>query len=697
MAVNGRLQKSGGFPSPTSAPLLSLILPGSGQFLLGQRWRGALIFLSILVTAFLINFVLTTLEIGMVTIGSLVTSWLWLPLILFWAWNVYDARGVAAEVSKGDMRVWRLPSALPGVLLIAVVLYFIAWNVTGVRLDRLVTRFDDARIVLRNLANPEIMVYYVGENSRVCDWGCMWDYFSDVRAGREPEVQIQLSRNIGDIFGKVDVTRASGWRVWLGLNNRGERITTFIPGKMIETIAIGLMATLFSTVIALPVSFLAAHNVMAKVPGGTFIYYVMRTFLNIVRAVDTVVWGLIVIVWVGLGSFAGVIALTIHSIAALGKLLSEEIEHIDPGPVEALTATGASLPQVVRYAILPQVIPSFLAYTLLRWDINMRSATVIGFVAGGGIGFFVLETIRMGGYQQYATALWAVAVVIIIVDALSAKWRERILADQPRQENTTVPWWRKVRTVIYIVLGIVTFLWFLEVTEISLPDMFRPAPTFTRLVGDFLEFDLSPRVVSVVIQQMLVTIFQAMLATTFGALVALPFSFLAAKNLTGRSRVLRWLYYLSRGAFNVLRSIEALLYVAIFVFWVGIGSFAGTLALAVTTFALLGKLFSEAIENIEPGPIEAITAAGANRLQMINYAILPQIVPPFISYLIYQWDINIRMATIIGFAGGGGIGLTLSTFFGSLQYHRAGTVVLFIVLVVALMDFASAKLREKLV
>ncbi len=105
---------------------------------------------------------------------------------------------------------------------------------------------------------------------------------------------------------------------------------------MIETIAMGLMATIFSTILAIPVSFLAAHNIMSRVPGGTAIYYVMRGILNVVRAIDTIVWGLIIIVWVGLGSFAGVIALTIHSVAALAKLFSEEIEHIDPGPVEAV-------------------------------------------------------------------------------------------------------------------------------------------------------------------------------------------------------------------------------------------------------------------------------------------------------------------------------------------------------------------------
>ena len=197
------------------------------------------------------------------------------------------------------------------------------------------------------------------------------------------------------------------------------------------------------------------------------------------------------------------------------------------------------------------------------------------------------------------------------------------------------------------------------------------------------------------LKQLLLTVFQALIATTLGGALAIPFSFLAAHNLTGRNALSVWVYYLTRGLFNILRSIEALLYVAIFVFWVGIGPFAGTLALAVTTFALIGKLFSEAIENIDSGPMEALHATGATGLQTIIYAVLPQIVPPFVSYSIYQWDINVRISTIIGFAGGGGIGLLLSTYFGQLQYHKAGTVVAMIVIVVALMDFTSAKIRER--
>jgi phosphonate transport system permease protein len=673
----------------TLSPLFSLLFPGLGQFLLKRRERGLLIFVTSVILAFLIFWSLKNQNIGKVDIGGVTISWLWIPFILFWIWNVLDVQA---------LRTNKIFSTIPGILLVAMILYVIAWQVTGVRIDRLVKRFGDARVVATNLLNPDMITISIKGQDQICAWKCMYEYAGDKLAGRPTAGVIRASENLLNIWGRVKLLPASKWQIRLGLAEPGTKATRFVAGTMIETIAMGLMATIFSTILAIPVSFLAAHNIMSRFPGGTALYYVMRGILNAVRAIDTIVWGLIVIVWVGLGSFAGVLALTIHSVAALAKLFSEEIEHIDPGPVEAVTATGANLVQTISHAVVPQIVPSFLAYSLLRWDINMRSATVVGFVAGGGIGFFIVETTRMGGYQQYATALWAVAVVIIIVDYISANWREAILADQLAKDvDQKQRGVGGLRLAFYVILGAIVFIYCWNLTEISIRSLLDPGKNFGQLILDFIKIDLSPEVMKVVTQQMLVTIFQAMLATTLGAIIALPFSFLAAKNLTGRSQLSIWLYYLARGILNILRSIEALLYVVIFVFWVGIGPFAGMLALAITSFALIGKLFSEAIENIEPGPIEAVMATGANRLQVIIYAILPQIVPPFISYLIYQWDINVRMATIIGFAGGGGIGLTLTTFFGSLQYHKAGTVVAVIVIIVALMDLASAKLRQALV
>ncbi|HEY4721165.1 MAG TPA: phosphonate ABC transporter, permease protein PhnE [Anaerolineae bacterium] len=631
------------------AGILSLIVPGAGQFYLKKRWRGLGLLALLLALALLIQWGFVNFQIGWLTVGSFSLSWLWLVLAVLWGWNIVDARRIARGESS---RNWI------GLLLAAVIIYFLAWNVTDVKLDRLVTRFPDAVNVMKQLVRPDL-------------------FTRDEATG-----VLSPSENFTDIFGKI--TPAPN--------------VSYVGGKLVETIAIGLLATLFSIFFAIPLSFLAAHNIMSRIPGGQIVYYAMRTVLNVVRAVDPIIWGLILIVWVGQGNLAGILALTIHSVAALGKLYSEEIEHIDLGPIEAVTSTGANLLQVVRYAVVPQIVPSFLGYTLLRWDINMRMATIIGFVAGGGIGFFVVETLRKGAFDQYAAALWAIAVVIILVDYVSARWRDRILVGETKA-NTAVhrSFFRSPRNWVLTLVLVAVFVYSWNVTKIDLRSFFEPAPTLGRLIRDFVAIDLSPDVFDAIFKQLMVTVFQALIATTLGGVLAIPFSFLAAHNLMDRSVLSRAVYYVVRSVFNIFRSIEALMYVAIFVAWVGIGAFAGSLAIAITTFALIGKLFSEAIENIDPGPLEAINATGATRLQTIVYAVLPQIVPPFVSYSIYQWDINVRIATILGFAGGGGIGSLLSTYFGQLQYHKAGTVILLIIIVVTAMDFASAKIREKMV
>lgn len=155
------------------------------------------------------------------------------------------------------------------------------------------------------------------------------------------------------------------------------------------------------------------------------------------------------------------------------------------------------------------------------------------------------------------------------------------------------------------------------------------------------------------------------------------------------------LYTITRTVFNGLRSIESLVMVIIFAVWVGIGPFAGVLALALHTIASNAKLYSEQVESIMAGPLEAITATGATRLQTIVYAVIPQIVPPYISYTMYRWDINVRMSTIIGFAGGGGIGFLLQQNINLLNYRAASTQMLAIAIVVASMDYLSTKMRER--
>jgi len=197
--------------------------------------------------------------------------------------------------------------------------------------------------------------------------------------------------------------------------------------KMVETIFIGMMATFFGIILAVPVSFLAARNLMSQSPITIVIYYIIRSIMNIIRSIEPLIWAIIAVIVVGLGPFAGIMALTIHSLAALAKLYSEAIESIDPGPIEAVQATGANWPQVIMYAVVPQIIPPFVSFTIYRWDINIRMSTVIGFVGGGGIGFLLQQWIRLLDYRAAGIAVWFIAITVAILDFTSAEIRERFI------------------------------------------------------------------------------------------------------------------------------------------------------------------------------------------------------------------------------------------------------------------------------
>ncbi|HET91452.1 MAG TPA: phosphonate ABC transporter, permease protein PhnE [Chloroflexi bacterium] len=197
--------------------------------------------------------------------------------------------------------------------------------------------------------------------------------------------------------------------------------------KMVETIVLGMMATLFGIIFSVPVSFLAARNLMSGSPLTMALYYITRTLLNIVRSIEPLIWAILAGVIVGLGPFAGVIALTVHSIAALGKLYSESIESIDPGPIEAIQATGATRLQTIMYAVVPQMIPPFVSFSIYRWDINVRMSTVIGLVGGGGIGFLLTQYIRLLDYRSAGIAVWFIAITVATLDYVSAEIRQRFV------------------------------------------------------------------------------------------------------------------------------------------------------------------------------------------------------------------------------------------------------------------------------
>ncbi len=212
-----------------------------------------------------------------------------------------------------------------------------------------------------------------------------------------------------------------------------------------------------------------------------------------------------------------------------------------------------------------------------------------------------------------------------------------------------------------------------------------------RLFGQLLSPDWSilPKAILKVIE----TIYIAFIATAIAVPIAFVLSFLMARNIMGGSKLGFAAYAGLRTVFNVSRSIEPVLWAIIFSIWASFGPFAGMLALLVHSVASLAKQYSEIVEGIEDGPIEGIESTGASRLQTIWFAVVPQVVLPHISYTVYRWDTNVRMATILGLVGGGGIGTMLMEYFGQAMWHQVGCIIFVIASVVWMMDAFSSHVR----
>ncbi len=287
-------------------------------------------------------------------------------------------------------------------------------------------------------------------------------------------------------------------------------------------------------------------------------------------------------------------------------------------------------------------------------------------------------------------------------------WTERVTQTNVCRvadlENAGPPrrWWKTSWGLMTLLLIVVTIYVGALTTQINFGTLIRRAPVtatyWSKLARpDFRFFLLTePDLNDTMLNAAIVSVYMALMATLLGLLLAFPLSFLGARNMVTRSRFGWGIYTLTRGFFNIGRSIEPFVMAVFFAVWVGYGPFAGALALFVHTIAALGKLFSEQVEAIDPGPAEAITASGGRRTQVLRYGVIPQIVPSFLAFTLYRWDINVRMSTVIGIVAGCGIGRFFNYFKSELRWHEVGAVLVVIAIIVLSMDYVSGRVRERI-
>ena len=191
----------------------------------------------------------------------------------------------------------------------------------------------------------------------------------------------------------------------------------------IETVQIAAWGTFIAVVASAPLALLAARNT-APHPS---IYYVTRLFLNLLRSINELIYALLLVSAVGLGPFPGVLAIALHATGMLAKFVAEEIEHVNRGPVEALQAAGAGRMQIILFGIVPQVLPAVVGYILYRFDVSIRSATILGLVGAGGLGFTLITSMKMFRYHETATCILVIILLIWAADLVSSYLQKKIL------------------------------------------------------------------------------------------------------------------------------------------------------------------------------------------------------------------------------------------------------------------------------
>ena len=193
--------------------------------------------------------------------------------------------------------------------------------------------------------------------------------------------------------------------------------------KALETLQMAILGSTLGALVALPLSFLAARNVMPN----KFVYHSIRTIFDVCRGINEIVWGLVFVSMVGLGPFPGILALSAHVTGALGRYFSEAIETVDPEVIKAILSTGASKVKVIIRGIIPQVKPLFINYSLYYLENNFRAATVLGLVGAGGIGMELITSMRLFRNREVLTILVIMVTMVVLIDRISAYIRKRIV------------------------------------------------------------------------------------------------------------------------------------------------------------------------------------------------------------------------------------------------------------------------------
>ena len=501
---------------------------------------------------------------------------------------------------------------------------------------------------------------------------------------------------------------------------------------LLDTFFMAFAGTAIGIGLSIPLAFMSAENVMPSRAVRT----VARAIIVFTRAVPTIVFALIFVRVYGIGVLPGIVAIGLHSIGMVGKLLADAIEQIDPGPREGVLATGASAFQDMVTGIWSQITPTVISVSLYRLEIDFRGSPILGFVGAGGIGVIMRGHQGNLRYPDLLGVALLFVVLVIIMEIASSLTRRAILGSSGRRgeeswglmsgllrqrtpstgqslvadqvalaetkssstgttgnRSLKPPWTRdRIKLNVAGASAAVLFVLSFIIPDISLREMFTELGNLPEIMWRLVPKDMewfTARVRNDLIE----TIAIGFASTFLSLLVAIPLAFLAASNTAPG----RWTYRFSRLTALLLRGAPEIVVAVILVAAIGLGPAAGTLALSVGLVGFATKLFADNIEEVRQGPRDGVTATGASGAQDISTSVAPQVMPSLVGNGLYLLDISLRSSTVLGIVGAGGIGFLLQNASKTLNFEVMGGIVLSIFVIVYAIELLAGWVRRRII
>ena len=460
------------------------------------------------------------------------------------------------------------------------------------------------------------------------------------------------------------------------------------------------LAILYAFVVGILASGVLTSTKTSKLVSKVF----FRGVLGFTRSIHELIWAWLFVAAVGLSPYAAIFALAIPYGGILGRIFADMLNDVSEEPLKALKTSGASKLQALIYGYLPLVWADMVSYTMYRFECAIRSSAIMSFIGLGGLGYQIQLALQDLKYDRVWAYVFFLIGLVIFVD-LWSNFVRRSLTERKKHRGFS-PGWRSVFFTLLLIIGSWVFIKTSENAQFfelfSNRNIEAAKRFFSGLIGIGVDHPafLDGKSWDAALKLTLETLEMSIMAIGFATIAAIITVVPAARNiangkLVGGKKWYNWpLFGVVRLSYIFSRAVPELVWAMMIIFIFKPGLLPGAIALALHNFGILGKLWAEVIEDMDSRPIRNLATAGASKVEALFYGILPMVMPRFLTYILYRWEVIMRTTIVVGFVGAGGLGMDFKLAMSFFNYTQITLLLLCYMILVIIADFASESTRK---